>query len=101
MVVAGRRGAAVLVELRRAHLAAPTAVWHRAHTWRADQGLGGTVTLRWAASHHLEEGEDIIRRDRSEGIYRGAYTVDDVRFQWFAFVSGNISEEKMAKPEPL
>lgn len=54
VVVAGPRGAAVLVKLCSTHLAAPTSIWHSANSWRANQGLVRALTHCWAASSHLE-----------------------------------------------
>lgn len=57
VVVARPHGAAVLVQLRSAHLAAPTSIWHCANTWRANQRLFGALTHCRAASSHLKGAE--------------------------------------------
>lgn len=57
VVVARPHGAAVLVQLRSAHLAAPTSIWHCANTWRANQRLFGALTHCWTASSHLKGAE--------------------------------------------
>lgn len=57
VMVARLHGAAVLVKLRSAHLAAPTSVWNCAQPWRANQRLPGALTHWWAASSHLKGGE--------------------------------------------
>lgn len=53
VVVAGHRGAAVLVQLGGTHLAAPAAVGHRTHPGGAREGHGWTLTYRRAAGTHL------------------------------------------------
>lgn len=57
VMVARLHGAAVLVKLCSAHLAAPTSIWNCANPWRASQRLLGAVTHWWAASSHLKGGE--------------------------------------------
>ena len=67
VVVARPHGAAVLVKLRGAHLAAATSIWHGAHSWRTQPRLAGALTHCWAASSHLQgnrEGE-IIWSDKT------------------------------------
>jgi len=57
VVVAWPHRAAVLVQLGRTHLAAPTSIRHGADSWGADRGLVGAVAHGRAASSHLEEDE--------------------------------------------
>lgn len=69
VVVARPHGAAVLVKLRSAHLAAATSIWHSAHSWRTQPGLVGALTHRWAASSHLQGTERaIIWSDKTHEI---------------------------------
>ena len=76
VVVAGHRGAAVLVQLGGTHLAAPAAVGHCTHPGGAREGHGWTLTYRRAAGTHLEvwggERNRIEERFRFLGIKKEA-----------------------------
>ena len=98
VVVARPHGAAVLVKLRGAHLAAATSIWHGAHSWRTQPRLAGALTHRWAASSHLQgnrEGE-IIWSDKTNE-FKSVLLLIPTWLENLFFFSGNQGAEVITR----